>query len=141
MNHNAHLVLNPYSNEGITRYAVMDNGQHVCRQCIMDNYERPGWKAEGFLEGNSICSHCGDEITAYPMVFDWKGRSKPSPKDLGQTIASYDDRLIVWSRSRNTHQVRYGLQVKQVAASDSIDAAQEFGRCVHHLEQCNGKLD
>jgi hypothetical protein len=74
-----------------------------------------------------------------PMQFrNWKGEMMDAPKDLRQVVATYDNDTIVWSRSGKRHQVRYALEV--TPCGTSLTAAEQFGYCVHHLEECNGKL-
>lgn len=72
------------------------------------------------------------------QYFNWKGDLIDAPKDLGNIVATYADNVIVWSSSGRRHQVRYALQVKTY--DTSIGAAEQFGYCVHHLEECNGKI-
>lgn len=68
---------------------------------------------------------------------NYAGVLTDAPKDLKHVIAEYDGGTIVWSRSGKRHQVRYALEV--TPCGTSLAAAEQFGYCVHHLEQCNGK--
>lgn len=70
---------------------------------------------------------------------NWQGVKTDAPKDLKTIVAEYDGKTIVWSRSGKRHQVRYALEV--TPCGNSLTAAEQFGYCVRHLEQCNGKLD
>ena len=70
---------------------------------------------------------------------NFRGELVDAPCDLPTIVASYGGSVIVWSRMHKTHQVRYGLQVHHF--NDSIDAAQDFGCCVHHYAECYGLLD
>jgi hypothetical protein len=69
---------------------------------------------------------------------NWQGDLVESAPDLTTTVATYADRYLVWSRHHALHQIRYGLQVKQFY--DSIKAATEFGMCVRHYAECEGRL-
>jgi len=60
------------------------------------------------------------------------------PADLPEIIAVFSG-VLVWSRkSKNRHQVRYGLEV-HILNSD-MEAALEFGRCLRHLVECEGLI-
>jgi hypothetical protein len=69
---------------------------------------------------------------------NYAGEMIEAPTDLYQHVATYADHYIVWSRRGNLHQVRYGLETKQF--QDSIEAATEFGYCIHHYAECEGLI-
>ncbi len=73
------------------------------------------------------------------QFMNYKGQMTDAPEDLPNEVFSYDNGLIVWSRNKKKHQVRYGLQVKMF--TDDLDAAEEVGRCLRHAVECEGKLD
>lgn len=70
---------------------------------------------------------------------NYRGELVVAPRDFSCVVASYQDGVIVWSRSgKSNHQVRYGLQLKTF--KDDLSAAREFGECVRHLAECDGLL-
>jgi hypothetical protein len=75
------------------------------------------------------------------------GLSQDPPPDLPVIVASIEDGMIVWSRDGGTHQVRYGLQTTTFVeqTDDPTDtqcaAATDFGLCVRHFAECEGRLD
>lgn len=71
------------------------------------------------------------------QFLNYKHELVDAPKELAIEIANHADGLVVWSRGgKKNHQVRYALQVKTF--TDSMEAAQEFGECVHHAAECVG---
>lgn len=48
---------------------------------------------------------------------------------------------VIWTfyPDKNLHIVQYGAEVR--CTNDSIDAAKEFGYCLHHAAECAGLLD
>ena len=75
------------------------------------------------------------------QFYDYAGVLKDAPAVSQIIVAIFDDGMIVWScnTARARHFVRYGLQEKSF--NTSTEAASEFGRCVHHWAECDGKLD
>lgn len=69
---------------------------------------------------------------------DYRGNLVEAPKDLPQTITNLYDGLIVWSRDKEKHQIRYGLQIKTFPGP--IMAAEFLGHCVMHNASCDGLL-
>ena len=66
----------------------------------------------------------------------------PKSCDQRVTLVTLYNAAIVWSRDDGRHMIRYGLQTEFfVGPNASLDAAREFGECVHHYLECCGLLD
>jgi hypothetical protein len=98
-----------------------------CRIAVVEAVETPVAGEENVTQGVKV------EETK-PVVED----TPVVPEDLYQHVARYAAIPLVWSRRGNLHQVRYGLQTQQF--QDSLEAAEEFGRCVHYHAEGEGLI-
>lgn len=69
-----------------------------------------------------------------------KGEFVRVPPDLSKVVASVGRNEVVWSTNAKgrTHKVRYGFQVK--IFGNDMDACHEFGECVRHWAECEGRF-
>ena len=73
---------------------------------------------------------------------NYLGEMTQCPKDHRHEVINLGDGVIVWSSTKaGKHRVRYGLQAKDFhGGTGDVEAAQEFGYCVRHWRECEGKL-
>ena len=75
---------------------------------------------------SSQCKGCKEGVTGNPLV------------------ARYKEANIFWYRTDtgNDHAVQYGNQLVYFSGKNAdIEASEEFGHCVLHYAQCQGRLD
>jgi len=70
--------------------------------------------------------------------FNYRGERVLAPPDFRNVVASVGESTVVWSVSGRKHKVRYGLQMR--IFNDSLTACHEFGECVRHMAECEGKF-